>query len=486
MRPGVNVEGRDVTTSGTLPIDTGQAFAAVVSQRGPTGVNKVTSWSQYLQDYGDRTNTNAVYWDSVQQYFQNGGKILYVTRLDGPAAAAATVNIDDAAVGAPFSLVASAVGTGTWYNGLNVIVEVDPNNAAARRIRVTHDTDASISETSLYYDNQLDLRDWASKSRYVRLALGASALMPAPATYSLAGGLDDAAGVITATKTNALALFVPELGPGQVNIPAAVSAADWTAIQTHADATDRCAILEYPDTADESTLTTLASGARGFGRVAAAFAGWLVVPNVGGRNKIVPPGLAIAGKIAAHDAAFDGLGQNKPVAGVRRGQLLRALAVSQDFGDENKRTRLNDAGVNLIRQIQGGVTVYGWRSLANPTSDVGWRNFGHRRLQMALFARINALMEPYVFEEIDGEGHLFGEIRGQIVARILQPYYRVGSLYGASPRDAYKVSTDDPVNTPDTIADGQLNVSVTVVESEFAEQINVTVNKSTIQEGVGA
>lgn len=486
MRPGVNVEGRDTTTSRTQPIDTGQAFTAVVSQRGPTGVNKVTSWSQFLLDYGDRTNTNAMYWDAAQLYFQHGGKILYVTRLDGPAAAVATINIDDVTVGTPFSLVASAVGTGTWYNSLNIVVEVDPGNAAARRVRVTHDTDPSISESSLYYDNQLDLRDWSLSSRYIRLAIGGSALMPAPATYSLAGGLDDAAGVINATKAAALLLFPPELGPGNVNVPGAVSSADWLTIQNHADDTQRSAILEFPDTADESTLTTLAGTARSLGRVGAGFAGWLVVPNVGGRNKVVPPGLAICGKIAAHDALFDGFGQNKPVAGVKRGVLQRALAVSQDFGDADKRTRLNDAGVNLIRMIQGGVTIYGWRSLANPTSDVGWRNFGHRRLQTALFARITALMEPYVFEEIDGEGHLFGEVRGQIASRVLAPYYAKGSLFGATAQDAYKVDTDDPVNTPATIEDGQLNVAVTVVESEFAEEINVTVTKSTIEEGVGA
>ncbi len=484
MRPGVNVLGRDTRTSRTQPIDTGTAFAAIVSQRGPTGVNKVTSQAQFILDYGARTNVNALYWDSVEQFFNYGGKVLYLTRLDGPAAAVATVNVPDA--GAGVSLIATAVGTGTWYNALNLIFEVDPDNAAARRVRVTHDTDATISETSPYYDSQIDLRNWALNSKYVRLALGATALMPAVGTLNLVGGLDDAAGVVTATKTTALARFVSSLGPGNVNIPGAVSAADWAVIQAHAEAMNRSAILEYPDTADEATLTTLARASRALGRVAAGFAGWLVVPHIGGRSKTVPPGLAVAGKIAVHDATENGLGQNKPVAGVRRGVLNRALSVSVDFGDDDKRTRLNSEGVNLIREIQGSVTIYGWRSLAHPTSDAGWRNFGHRRLQTALFARISALMEEHVFAEIDGEGHLFGQVRGEIKQRILHPYYVVGSLYGASPEDAYSITTDDPINTEETIADGQLNVAVVVVESEFAEEINITVTKSTIQEGVGA
>lgn len=483
MRPGVNVLGRDTTTSRTQPIDTGTAFAAIVSERGPTGVNKVTSWSQFMQEYGARLNTNAIYYDSVEQFFGYGGKEIYLARLNGPAAAVATVNL---LTGAAVSMVATALGTGVWYNGLNVVVEADPDVPANRRVRITHDTDTTISETSPYFASQEDLRSWSNNSRYIRLTLGAGTALPDAATYNLAGGADDIAGIITATRTAALALFTEDLGPGNVNIPGATAAADWTAVQTHADATGRSAILEFPDTADEATLTTLAKGARGLGRVAAAFAGWLVVPSLGGRTKVVPPGLAIAGKIAVHDATLAGLGQNKPVAGVRRGRLNRAVDVSVDFGDADKRTRLNAEGVNLIRMIQGGATIYGWRSLANPTSDAGWRNFGHRRLQTALFARITALLEDYVFEEIDGEGKLFGQVRGEITQRVLQPYYEVGSLYGDSPEDAYRVTTDDPINTPTTIADGQFNVAVVVVESEFAEEINVTVTKSTIEEGVGA
>lgn len=486
MRPGVNVSGADTTGSQTRPIDTGQAFVAVVSQRGPTGLNKVTSWSQYLMDYGDRTNTNATYWDSVQQYFVNGGKILYVVRLDGPSAAVATANVDTASAGAPYAFVASAVGTGTWYNGLNLIWEVNPDAAGERRVRITHDTDTSISETSPYYASQADLRDWSLNSRYIRLTLGADPAMPAAGTLSLTGGLDDAPGVVTATKTTALTLFTKDLGTGNVNIPGAVSAGDWTAIMAHADAMERSAILDYPDTADEATLLTLARGARTLGRVAAGFAGWLVVPHIGGRSKTVPPGLAVAGKIAAHDAATAGLGQNKPVAGRKRGRITRALSVSQDFGNDDKITRLNGEGVNLIRDIQGFVTIYGWRSLAHPTNDAGWRNFGHRRLQAALYARISALLEDFMFEEIDGEGLLFGRARGDIKASILEPYFRVGSLYGDSLDRAARVDTADPINTPTTIQDGQFNVNVTVVESEFAEEINVLVIKSTIEEGVGA
>lgn len=484
VRPGVNVSGRDSSDSTrTLPIDTGQTFTAVVSERGPSGVNKVKSWAQYQRDYGGRTNITARYFDAVEQFFAKGGSVLYVTRLDGPAAAVADVDLLD---GAAVSLAATAVGTGTWYNGLNIDVEENPDDATQVRVRLSHDTDPSVTETSPYYGTQDELRQWTLNSRYVRLAIGAAPGLPDEATYNLAGGLDAPAGVVTATRTAALALFTDNLGTGLVAIPGATVAADWDTILAHAEDFNRSAVLDYPDTGDEATLITLARTARARGKAGAGFAGWLDVPFSGSLTKRVAPSLAICGKIARHDSDSDGLGQNKPVAGIRRGRLDRVLGVSQAWVDKDQRTLLNSEGVNLIRDLPGfGPTIWGWRSLASESNEPGWINFGHRRLQTALFARIDTVMTRFVFEEIDGEGTLFGQVRAAIKNEVVHPYFRVGSLFGATAEDAYLIDTDS-VNDEDTIEDRQLNVSVTVVESEFAEQVNAVVTKNLITQGVNA
>jgi hypothetical protein len=301
----------------------------------------------------------------------------------------------------------------------------------------------------------------------------------------LAGGTDDYATITSVERLAALATIDPDLGPGQVVIPGATTAAEWDGILSHTETYRRDAILDYPDTADEATLTTLADTARGRGRFGAGFAGWLREPGPGGLPKTVAPSVAVAARIAAWDAASGGLGQNKPVAGSRRGTFERCLGVSQSWPDSDVRTRLNAAGVNLIREMFGGVMIYGWRSLAEESAEPGWRNFGHRRLQTALEAKIDSLLGEYLFEEIDGERTLFKEVQGSIVSRILDPYFREGSLYGASAPEAYRVDVDS-VNTPETIQDQQLNVAVTVVESEYAEEINVNITKNLITQGVGA
>lgn len=483
MRPGVNVEGRESGAPRTVPTNTGKAFAGLVTERGRTDVAfKITSWAQFLRECGERFSWNAMYWDAVQAFFIFGGRELWVSRIYGAAAVRAFVNIPDAA--AAVSLIARAVGVGDWYNSLNVIVEVDPGDATARRVRVTHDTDTDVSETSPYYTTQAELRDWSENSAYIRLEIGGSALVPAvTAGLNLATGADDRASINDAARTAALNKFDIEWGPGNVVIPGLTTSAGWQVVLDFAFENNRSALLDYPDTADEATLVTLADTVRGLGEVGLGVAGWLRMTHTGTTSKLVPPALAVAAKIAVHDAETDGWGQNKPVAGIRRGTFPRALGVSQVWPDKDQRTRLNEAGVNLVRERRGIPTLYGWRSLADPESNAGAVNFGHRRLYTALSAKIDDLLEEFVFEEIDGERVLLGKVNGAVKGRVVDRYYKMGSLYGASAEEAYSVKTDDPVNTAETIQNRELHVDVTVVESEFAEEINVIIVKNLITEG---
>lgn len=485
VRPGTNTIGRESSPPRTNPTDTGQAFAVGITERGRTGQwLKFTSWLDFQRECGSRQNWTTLAWDAVESYFRFGGAVLYFVRVVGPGAVKAHVNLPDAV--AAISLVAEAVGEGAWYNGVNVIVETDPANAAARRVRVTHDTDPTIIEASPYFATQQELHDWAAnRSKIINLNIGVSALMPADGNYNLALGNDDRANIVDAQRIAGLAEFDPDLGPGQVCIPGATTAAAWDAVLTHAEGNNRSAVLDYPDTEDEATLTALADTARAHGRVGAGFGPWVVMPNVGGITKVVPPSLAVAARSAKQDSVTGGYGQNKPAAGTRngRGILSGALDVSQSFSDPALRQRLNEAGVNLIRNLRGDVTIFGWRSLADSEVDVGWVNFGHRRMQTAIAAGVDSVMGEFMFDEIDGAGLLLGQLNGQIKGRVVQPFYDRGSLFGATPEDAYRIDTDS-VNTKETIQNRELHAVVTVVESEFAEEITVEVVKKQITEGV--
>lgn len=485
MRPGVNVYQQESSASATSPTDTGRAFAAIVCQRGDSSTYaKANSYAEAVRWMGDHVGYS-IGPDSVESYFRFGGRELFLARVVGGAAAKATANLDDGAAGAPYSLVADALGEGDWYNGIRIDVLA---SGANRALVITHTTDTSVNEASGMKSTQQALIDWAAAySKVLRLRLGASANMPAAVTDKpLVGGTDDHASVVDGDRIAALDVFDPELGVGNVCIPGATTPEAWAGIDAHAQATDRVAIKAYPDTPDTAVLLSQAEGARPTGRAGGGFWPWIQVPGFeGGPARFVPPELAVCGKIAKSDSVTKGVGQNKPVAGLKRGLLDWATGVSQPVSREDL-DELNAAGVNCIRSRPAGIVIFGWRTLVDPQTGKGWLNLGHRRLQVAIKSKAEAVLEEFVFDEIDGFGHFLSDVNKAIVTRVIDPYFVAGSLYGATSDDAYRVITDDPVNTEETIEDGQANVDITVVESEFAEEINVFITKNTITEGVGA
>lgn len=482
MRPGVNTLSRDSGGSATRPISTGVAAAGYIGSRGRTDqAFLVRSQAAALKAIGPRTNWNATSWDAIESYYLFGGRDLWLSRAVGPDAVKASANINGPGVGAPYSLTAEAVGEGDWYNGINLTFEAV---GATRRVVITHDDDDTISEISPYYATQAELAAWSLNSEFVRFTVGGEAAMPVAAAIPLAGGDDDHAAITTDEKADALARFVKSIGKGiQVCFPGAWVEGDWDAVLEHAELFDRNAILAYPDTGVEATLITLADTARARGRAGAGFNGFARLPLSGGGYKWVSPELIVCAKIAAWDSASAGLGQNRPVAGPKRGRLERVQDLSQTWEDDDEITRLNEAGVNLIRYVDNVPMIYGWRSLVDSEADGGWANFGHRRLDTALKAKGERVLGEFAFEELSWD--VLKQAQAAITSRVVDPYFRFGSLYSENgiASEAYRVDVDS-VNDAETIQDRQLNVDVSLVEAEFAEELNLTLTKKLITEGV--
>lgn len=485
MRPGINVQTQDSPPNSSPPTDTGQTFAGVVCERGPTGsAFAVNTFAEAKAAIGTRFSWNARYYDGIEKFYQRGGSRLFLSRIVGPAAARATARLLE--TGAEESLNAEAIGAGEFYNGIQLRTVAQGENV---QIVVSHREYTEVSERSPYAATQEELINWARNSRYIRLALGRSARLPrAAVTIELREGRDDRANITDRQKVESLAAFNRELGPGQVTIPGATTRAAWEGALTHAREFGRDAILSYPDTEEEATLRTLAEEVRGLGRYGAAFAGWLVYPGEAvGTSKTVAPDMIVCACIAANDAATNGLGQNQAIAGFRRGVIAEAEAVTQGesrtWRNEEARERLNAAGVNLIRETNNRVLIFGWRSLVEEVRDPGWTNFGHRRLHTALVAKCEAALEDYIFEEINRR--LLKEIQGIIASKVLNPYFVFGSLDGETPERAYEVETES-VNNAETAERKEVNIAVTVVEGEYAEVLNVVIHKNLIREGIGS
>jgi hypothetical protein len=89
---------------------------------------------------------------------------------------------------------------------------------------------------------------------------------------------------------------------------------------------------------------------------------------------------------------------------------------------------------------------------------------------MAIKAQGINILERFVFDEIDGRGRLFAELAGQLTS-MCKTYYDLGSLYGATPGEAFAVDTGPKVNTPETIYNNELHALLSLRVSPMAEWV---------------
>ena len=290
------------------------------------------------------------------------------------------------------------------------------------------------------------------------------------------------ADALDASVAPALALFTKDLGPGQVSAPGRTAAAQHLEVARHAEASNRIALLDGPDTAVVATLTAAASIAgitTNQERYAALFAPWVTVNVGGGVTRTIAPSAIVAGLMAYNDSR--GVSPNAPSAGAL-GESSVAINVTRSFPDVD-RTTLNVNGVNLLRSMYDGVRVYGYRTLADPTTDPSWINLGNARLMMAIQAQGDAIAERFVFAQLDGQRQKINEFGGTLTGMLL-PYWARGSLYGLTPEEAFAVDVGPNVNTEATIADGQLRANIALRMSPFAEEVVLELVKTRTTEAI--
>lgn len=295
-----------------------------------------------------------------------------------------------------------------------------------------------------------------------------------------AGRAADAAGI-----DGALGALVRQLGPGQVFLadPAVGKVkANQSKLLAHAAATNRVAILSP----DDGTAAELATAGKALqtetnASYGALFAPSAIVPGVvAATSRKVPYAAIQAGIIGRNDRMFN---PNVAAAGTN-GQALYTLDIADRFTDLEYQT-INEASCNMARVIYGGVRTYGFRSCVDWVGDNAWNSFGYSRLRMGIVARAQAIGEEYVFSQIDGRGLTLSRFAGEL-SSMLGEYYAVDALYGATPEDAFDVDVGPAVNTPETIANGELRAVLRVRMSPFAEKVVIEIVKVATTQSVAA
>jgi hypothetical protein len=360
-------------------------------------------------------------------------------------------------------------GTGPWFiAGITGTVDADA------------DPTKSVPSLAEY------ARRFGSRAQHV--TAGSAIMFDEADLYFADGGAEvfvsPTADATDAVLDTALGKFTRDMGPGQVSAPGRVTATAHLLVDAHAALNNRIAINDAPDTNIVSTLIALSDPA-GISvaqrRVSSVFAPFVDIPAAaaGGGARRVPPSGLVAAKMAQNDGR--GVTPNQPAAG-DFGVSDFATGVSQTFDDADRQT-LNENGVNLIRAINGIVKVYGFRTLADPLTDENWLELSAARVFMAIQSEADTVAERFVFRQIDGQGKTISEFGGALTG-VLLPYWQRGSLYGRTAGESFRVDVSSNVNTPETIADRQLNAKLYLKTSPNAEEVVLDINKVKITEAV--
>jgi hypothetical protein len=499
-RPQIQITSGSASPSATPGERLGTWFVAAQTERGPAVPDQARplySLSDYTATYGSRNaslGSVSTTYDLLDAFWQSGGGAVYLARVVGPAAVAASLTLSDRA-GSPLStLKVTALGAGTWAN-TNVTISV-ANGVAANSFVITVLIGTVATEVSPDLFSPTDAVAWSQTSKYVRvtdLASASTAPTNNPAVLAataLASGVDDLGSITDIHWTNALNALPAEWGPGLVSKLGISTSAGHAGTLAHAAANNRFAILDGASASSQATLTSLAATVQTAATApeyGALFAPWVQIPPFAGgtASRTVPPSGVVAGLISKQVTS----GAANAAAAGANGQARIVLAEQANVGfTTTERDTLNGtAPVNVIRRpysasLTPPYELYGYNTLAKPGN--GWRQAGSQLLRLRLTDELSQVAETFLFGQFDGKGQLLAEFAGALV-EVLRGHFDDGELYGASPADAYEVDVTS-VNTTLTLAQGQLNARVSVRISPMAEYININVTKVPVTESLSA
>lgn len=492
-RPGVYVTERllpaPIVTSGPA-----NAAGAALGQfaQGPESVTLVTSWYDFVKKFGGY-NTSFPATFGVGQFFKNGGTELYVRRVLGSGATAASKPIGGISTGTIGTVTAKDKGT----DGNSLRIQLTAVAGRTGYYDLVVYKEAGVSSSSILDDVVLEqfsnvvLNDSASsdyistvvaqESDYITITITDVATAPTNSVIVLTGGLNGS----TATANDfgsaisefneinrPLVMFAPEVIK---NLGAVVGGVIQESIIAWAEANDGFAVL---DTAADLTVTnalTFAAGRTNSANAAVYYPN-IYIPDPLGRNaaslrKIGPAG-SVAGLYLSTDRQF---GPFKAPAGIRQ-SLGGAVTTEKQFSSlELDQLNSGASPINAIRNVPGaGVVVMGSRTLKQDGTPNRYVN--SRRSLLYIKRQLEEITQFALFENNDDR--LWARLRTSI-AVFLNEYRNQGGLRGTTEAEAFFVKIDKENNPDATIASGEVHIEVGVALEYPAEFIVITLSQKT-------
>jgi phage tail sheath protein FI len=180
----------------------------------------------------------------------------------------------------------------------------------------------------------------------------------------------------------------------------------------------------------------------------------------------IPPCGHIAGVYARTDA------QRGVFKAPANTDVRGALGLERVLSDRQQGP-LNLLGVDVLRQFPGNkrVIVWGARTTVDPTT-TDWIYVNVRRLMIYIEQSIQQSIRWAVFE--GNNQALWGSLKRSITD-FLTGLWTEGGLFGDKASDAFQVKIDESINTPATIALGELHIEILVAPVRPAEFIVVRI-----------
>lgn len=279
---------------------------------------------------------------------------------------------------------------------------------------------------------------------------------------------------------DALDLFPPELGPGQVVAPgvtgtaASASGGDVGALADWAWENNRVALLNGAVNATDAALINAADdviGAEG-GRNAAIWADWLVIPGFAGSPpRQVPASLVVAGMISRNDKASGNPGLaaagEQGVPNYARGIVAERTKPARDA--------LNANQVNTFKTLFGQqVRNYAFLSLADLDRLSHWWDLSGARVVMSVRAREAAVAESFMWKQIDGQHILLDRYEGALRGE-LKALWDLGALFGEADRPAYSINISAAVNPLEQLQEGEVHAEIRLRTSPPVRRLNINI-----------
>ncbi len=158
--------------------------------------------------------------------------------------------------------------------------------------------------------------------------------------------------------------------------------------------------------------------------------------------------------------------------------VIRGAIDVKYYVSKPKQEILNPQGVNVIRTMNGAVTVWGARTIGGDRNGE-WKYIPVRRFFLFLQESIDEGTQWVVFEPNDDA--LWGKIRLNVTA-FLTNVWRSGALFGLTPEEAFYVKCDAELNPPEVRDLGQVITEIGVAIVRPAEFVIFRISQSTGEE----